>query len=461
MRRPISLLFFAIAIALPMIGAASDKITQNVKIEFGYALQPDGTKRSLKGMVIPITLEPIDAKPMKARGESRGFDMLRGTAFGRTFGSLTKNPFVRFDGGRRNVTMAETYVSDTPSAYFYIDPAEFSDPSSLDGINMVGGAGRPWTDIAWGLYLEIDRKVLLRIRCYSTYNSAAPAGTSAFSGEFADFGFYIQPGGYAQGPNHAYSLSTGIGNAGVVSPNNQLYMALQYRLPHPQGPLFEDGEQPFDEAFRHVYSAVAPTVGTSEENFWFDWDPLNGIYTNEEFDVLGNGQTTFPSNFLFRVQVSDTGGEDTLVPINYTVVQGRNATGSFVDLWYSDDNYVQLQPTVFAQTGVPPLQVRVESIAQSANAQSLKFRVEAASLNGASTQRILLWNFVSGQYDLVDTRAASGTDTVTEVHMTSNPSKYIDPNNRTVRALMQYSPGIFSTANWRVRFDRTVWLVVR
>jgi hypothetical protein len=297
------------------------------------------------------------------------------------------------------------------------------------------------------------------MRAYSSYNSSAPAGTSAFTNEFSDIGFYIEPTSFP-GPG-SYRASAPISNAGIVSPNNTMYVAFQYREPNPLGPLFEDGEGPFDGAFYHVYSAIAPQVGSSADNFWYDWDPLDGIYTNEEFEVLGDGTTTYPSNFLCRVQVNESGQEDTLVPISYTVFQGRNPTGSFFDLWYSDDNYVQVLPTLFGTVTVPPLQVIFDSVAVTSNAQSLKFRAEVASLSGASTQRIQLWNYSTGQYDTVDTRTAGPTDTMTEVLISSNPSRYIDPTTRAVRTRMQFIPGAARTATWRVRFDRTVWLVVR
>jgi hypothetical protein len=379
--------------------------------------------------------------------------------------SMFDNPISRFGGGRRNVLAADVYVSDSPGNYFILDPAEFVDPSSLDGMTMVGGANKPWTDLTFGVHMDTLRLVVFRMRGYNTYNSSAPAGTSAFTNEFTDIGFYIQPNWFpAPG---TYKAAAPISNAGIISPNNAMYVAFQYREPHlgpdqnGDGIPDEDGEGQFDPAYRHVYSAIAPQVGSSADNFWYDWDPLDGIYTNEEFDVLGDGTTTYPSNLLSRIQVNESGQEDTLVPISFTVVQGRNATGSFFDLWYSDDQYVQLRPALFTQAGVPPLQVRFESVAVATTAVSLKFRAEAASLNGTSIQKILLWNFAMGQYDLVDTRTATGTDTTTEVHITSNPSRYIDPTTRTVRALMQFSPGTFTGSAWQVRFDRTVWLVIR
>lgn len=432
-----------------------DRFSGTIKLEFGWVKDASGTVRSVKGLVLPLYGERIDAVPIKRSqltGGSRTYNPLPAPRVVRFMNSFSQGITPKHGGIIPTGSSTTIYNADAGGGYGYIDPAEFDDPSSLDDHVLSAGSGLPWENLTFGANVADPHRVLLRWRCYTTYNGSAQAGVDAFSGEFADFGGYIA-GSTFPAPG-SWKLTVGVAPAGVVAPQNSIYVAQQFRVPSTP----EDGEGAFDGSFRNIYNVLAePSVGSSLNQFWFDWEPEDGIYTTNEVDIL-SGENSF-SNFLHTITAS--GSVDTLLPISFTVVKGRNPTGSFFDLWFSDDTWVTLQPTLFAITGVPPLQMSFEGVAASTSAQSLKIHTECASLSGASTMRVYLYNFTTSQYELLVTKPAPGSDTVTEFTVTTNPSRFINGSDRHVRALLTYTPGVFSTASWRVRWDRLVWVVTR
>ncbi|MBC8063841.1 MAG: hypothetical protein H7Y17_03360 [Chlorobia bacterium] len=470
--RRLSFLALLLAVICPSLSLAqTERFSGTLKVAFGWVLDPDGTKRSIKGLEVPFVAERIDAVRLRREPSGR-LQKVPETAFDRLAAGLNPGPLGGGFGPPTPVSALTIYNADSGVYGIIMGEETPSDPSSLDDYGLSSGAGKRWETMTFGVDVPGTNEVVThRYRCYSTYNSSAPAGTSAFGGEFADWGFHS---GEAPIPALPYLLefpnpgtwkvTIGVTPYNIIAPGNACYMAQQLR--HPNGTALlnyadDNGEGAFNTDYRVVYSTAAgPTVGTSTNGFWYDGISLDGMYENGEFDILSDVQF---SNHLMTITAEDSGGgtTDTIRPLSYTVVRGRNATGVVNDLWTSNNIYVSVQPTLFALTGVPPLQVEVEGFAEDETALTMKFKAETASLNGSSTQRILLFNFTTNVYDLVDTRASPGTDGVTEITVSGNPSRYIHPTDLNVKALLQYSPGVFSSSNWTVKFDQTIWTITR
>lgn len=145
-------------------------------------------------------------------------------------------------------------------------------------------------------------------------------------------------------------------------------------------------------------------------------------------------------------------------PASYSAVRGRIVSGGLQELLFSDDQRVVMQPFVVLNQNEPPVQLELESTLSRSTA-ALGFRLEGHVSVGNLTQQIMMYNFTTNQWDLIDSRAASVTETVLDVQV-SNPASYIEPGTRRVRVLLAWkSAGPVLIYPWQVRIDQAVWLV--
>jgi hypothetical protein len=145
-------------------------------------------------------------------------------------------------------------------------------------------------------------------------------------------------------------------------------------------------------------------------------------------------------------------------PASYTAPRGRIVSGGLQELLFSDDQRLILQPFVVLNQGEPPVQLELEGTL-SGSPVALGFRLEGHVSVGNLTQQILMYNFSTNQWDLIDSRPASVTETVLDVQV-SNPASYVEPGTRRVRALLTWKPaGPVLVYPWQVRIDQAVWLV--
>lgn len=456
MKWPCVFSLLAFAIAFPQISVAAPQTEEiAVKVIRGWVRQKDGTNRDVSGLILPATLEKIEAHPVSRKSLKRKKvgGSLKNTAFGRFVKSLSSPVY----GTPLRPVMMDTtvYQADAGAGYAYLDPLEFDDPSSLDDLGTSGGAGIPWKNLQFGFHCEGDLMspqpfVFVAWEAFSTYNPNTTGTQSAFSGKFADHAIALPaPTG---GPG-SYKMTIDVSAMGAVSPGNTMYVAQQF---------WQDNEENFDFRYRNVYNAAAaPTVGSSQNQFWYDWDPLDNTFSNNELDVLsGEGSQ---SNHLRTLTVDGT--TEHLSALSYTVVKGREPLGDLLSLGASDDDYLSVRPTLFTTTGVAPIQVEVQGISTGTTATNLKFRLETNTQSGGATQRVSLFNYATNQYELLDTRAATTSDNEVTIEVVSNAARFIAPSGhstpRRVKALVAFSPGAFSTSTWRSRIDKVSWTIVR
>lgn len=441
--------------------AASQTVFRGeVTVAWGKVRLPDGTMRDISGLKLPATIERIEATRVGRKNLKSDAGRLETTAFGRVVARL--NGPLPSSGTRRNIFSSSTaYLNDAGSGYAILDPLEFSDPSSLDDVSMVGGANIPWENLQFGFHVESPHNVYVCWSGFSTYNPGAAPTENAFSNVFCDDVAISLPASLYGNTPGTYKLTISvapqplIGFPGILSPGNSIYFSQQFRPGPPLGV--------FDDSFFNVYNAGgAPSVGSSANQWWYDWDPMDGIYTNGEIDVL-SGEGNF-SNHLRTITVNGT--VDTLTPTSFTVVRGRDVTGTLSNLFTSNDFYLSCRASPFAQPNNPPIQLRVEGEPLSNNATSITIHVESATTSGSALQRISLFNFQTNAYEVIyGPTAATSTDSTVVVTPTGNPTRFIRPadasNPPMVRALLAYTPGAISTTAWRIRWDRVAWVVTR
>lgn len=455
MKWPCVFSLLAFAIAFPQITVAAPQTEEiAVKVVRGWVKQKDGTNRDVSGLILPATLEKIEAHPVsrKSLKKRKNGNPLKDTAFARFVRSL-RSPV--YAPPIRPMMDTTVYQADAGVGYAYLDPQEFDDPSSLDDLGTSGGAGIPWKNLQFGFHCEGNLMspqpfVFVAWEAFSTYNPNTTGTQSAFSGKFADHAIALPaPSG---GPG-SYKMTIDVSAMGAVSPGNTMYVAQQF---------WQDNEENFDFRYRNIYNAAAaPTIGSSQNQFWYDWEPLDNIFSNNELDILsGEGSQ---SNHLRTITVDGT--TENLSALSYTVVRGREPLGDLLSLGASDDDYLSVRPTILAAAGVPPIQIEVQGISTGTTAVNLKFKLETNTFNGPATQRVSLFNYVTNQYELLDTRAATSVDGEATIEVTSNAARFIAPAShatpRRVKALVGFTPGVLILSTWRGRIDKVSWTIVR
>jgi hypothetical protein len=241
---------------------------------------------------------------------------------------------------------------------------------------------------------------------------------------------------------------------GINCPDNTIYMAQQFREPQ------SNGEGPFDSSFKTVYTADVPVaLGSSQDGFWYDSNDLNGIYSSDEFEVLGdiNGQPVPFSNVCREIVTS--GSSAAFGPLAYTLTVGSAVSGNNLDLQESDDEYVIFKPAWNVARTDPNGQIVLEATSPSAALTGFRFNTETAASSAGGTMKIDLFNFTSNAYDPVDTRAIPGTDTNVEITVASNFARYVRSSDRRVRARVSYFAPVNVSRQYAFRMDRAGWIV--
>jgi len=183
--------------------------------------------------------------------------------------------------------------------------------------------------------------------------------------------------------------------------------------------------------------------------------------------LIGTPGTSFEGLPLGRVFIMAGTPSDSvdICPDAFQRLRGIPIGGDLDSLCASDNDPLITRPDIFTPAPLenPAVQIEVTGTAPPVGPlQSLRFRVESATTAGNNVirQNILLWNFDSQEYDLVDQRFIGLADTTAAVEISQNPDSYIEDATGEVRALIQHVGILFSLpAIWTAGIDQAMWSV--
>ncbi len=144
---------------------------------------------------------------------------------------------------------------------------------------------------------------------------------------------------------------------------------------------------------------------------------------------------------------------------NLTPLDSRITGGTIDSLATSNNDYLSVQPISTPTLSRTLNLVEVTGLAPVFSLTELRFRTESNSNAnaGSGIQRLALYNFRTGFYDVLDTTPLTLTDTVREVVVTSNPTDYVDPNTLEVRSRLQWERTGVALFNPTFKFDQVRW----
>ncbi len=156
-----------------------------------------------------------------------------------------------------------------------------------------------------------------------------------------------------------------------------------------------------------------------------------------------------------------------VVPTTLTVNRGSLSNGGVTELAESDDQYAVLDPLF--HTFRYQLQFTVASTSPTSAPSKFEFSYESKALNfvGTVEQEIDLFNYDIGQFETVDTRLATSTDSVVTLTPGGDPARFVQPGTNAIQARISYQNSlpfwVFNTQNlylpYRVRADQVLWTI--
>lgn len=380
--------FFTCALATP------DVTTGEVTVAHGWVRQPDGTRRDISGMKLPFTAYKIQVKDFTQSFASRlnpvaQFENLIRGRQGGSGGVNVWNP----------TPVADSTVYDSNAGVYGMIE---SNPSSLDDLELTGGAvGKPWSQL--GFAFDDARQAfapfIMRWRVWLN-NVDHPAPANDFDNEIADFGVIWTNNTIGSSSYVVIDVS----QAGIVAPQSSIFMAEQFRE------LQLNGEGDFLPDVSVVFTGTnsPPLVGSSLDQFWYDWDPLDGNYENTEIDHFDGSY----ADIVYTIKVSSTGTSTTLLPNSMNVVKGTYLYGTYDSLQYTaDGDLVKTRPVVSRTTITPTTILDIEANCPTASPLSISYQGLAYTSFAPVDMQVELWDFVNNNWVLVDDKTVGTTPT--------------------------------------------------
>lgn len=416
---------------------------------FARVRDTNGTLRVMANLQVPYWIEPVRAVNMApARRSGNFFSRVAPGSKGQRAGRGEDR-----EGFRRtpesNLTV---YRADAGEPYGYVE----DNPSSLDDLVISSsGVNRAWTELTFGFNYAASpfTNFLVRWRCYSNRQSAtAPA--NSFSSEFADFGVIwsqaVTPG--------TYKVTISVVAAAVVAPSTNVYMATQFR-----DPSNLQGNGAFIGYADVMFNPNGvPAVGSSEDQFWYDWDPRNGAYNDNEIDVF-EGQR---ADHLTEIKVNSTAQVNTLTPQSLITPFGTQIGGDIFSLAFSDDNdIVEGNPGFNGSRDDPVLAYQAEFTSPVAAITGLRVVAVSTADVGPIRRRVDLWNWLAQTWinlSTDDITTPNEWTTTNEAYAGLLPlSTFLNPNRR-IRVRVSYFDNTYTLPRgWVGKLDQLNVVIVR
>ncbi len=182
-----------------------------------------------------------------------------------------------------------------------------------------------------------------------------------------------------------------------------------------------------------------------------------GGYTTVVYDGSQSNQDvtgTLDSGALVRIV------DETVEPSQFTLIRGQVASGGLSDLFQSDDQYLALRSFIVLNNFEEPVRMVLDGTSPIDTLSQLKFVIESAASLQNIGQRIELYNFSTGRYELFDAHAISTVDAVTTITVSANASNYVESGTGALRARVGYKAvGPIFTSSWLIDIDQTIWKI--
>jgi hypothetical protein len=190
--------------------------------------------------------------------------------------------------------------------------------------------------------------------------------------------------------------------------------------------------------------------------FGVDVDPVDDVTFWGTGMVVAAG-----NNWQTHIRNWTVPGPEAAVPDAFQLFRGFLNSGNVASLANDDNNYLSATAGIVVNPSEPPLQLIMETSAPSSVVYGIDFSLRAKVGTTGLTQRIELWNFATGQWDVLGQAAATTTESVQNVSAVGNALNYLQPGTNRVRAKAVWTAtGTTSRSGWKADVDQAKWTIV-
>jgi len=152
--------------------------------------------------------------------------------------------------------------------------------------------------------------------------------------------------------------------------------------------------------------------------------------------------------------------EGTVLASDFTIVRGELLGGGLSDLVSSDDSRLDVKVGFVLSSAEPPVWIVLDATAATASPSEFRFDLEAKVNAGGLTQKIELYNFDTEEWELVDTRPATVSDSSVEIVASGDLTRFIEPGTLAVKAQLTWKAfGPITLFPWQVGIDKAGWMI--
>jgi photosystem II stability/assembly factor-like uncharacterized protein len=151
---------------------------------------------------------------------------------------------------------------------------------------------------------------------------------------------------------------------------------------------------------------------------------------------------------------------DGTVPTSFAVTRGLLNSGGLAEISSSNNAYLVIQNRLTNPANTAPAQMVFEAKTAIAAPTSLTFTVEASVSRPGIAEKLELFNFATGAYQVVEEIEAAGQDRIYTFRPLGNLKRFIEPTTGTVRARLSFKAASGSLpAQWTARIDHVFWRI--
>ncbi len=179
-------------------------------------------------------------------------------------------------------------------------------------------------------------------------------------------------------------------------------------------------------------------------------------------DLFANGSTPVYYDDLSIEKLVPL--DDIIVtPDDWNAFRGSHASGDISDVQESDDSYLKFNPGLTLSSTEPPVWIEFDGTLPADRPTSLTVKLEATANTVGITQSIEMFNWDTGQYEEVDSQAASlNNDSVVTVDLTANIVNYVEVGTGLVKTRTGWrATGIVFLYPWTISIDQVAWTVTQ
>ena len=179
-------------------------------------------------------------------------------------------------------------------------------------------------------------------------------------------------------------------------------------------------------------------------------DPVTGV---------GKG-TPIPARGLAALEFCGS-QKNVVVADSFIAFRGQYLSGDLADTYESDDMYLKYRPGFTINSSEPPVWLIFDGSLSISDPTSLAITLEASTTTPGLLQSIEMFNWNSGEYELVDSRAAAfNTDSIVNVDLSGSISDFVQEGSGNIKARTGWrANGPVIVYPWTICIDQIVWTV--